>query len=384
MARRESDTKKKYDPEISDAWRELVAATQDEGGTAIIWRKDRGKDVWLDTIGVSAIADDPHQYLRSCYGGGEFKLRLKNASGTFIADSIAHLQISGPPIDHDKTEAADHEQGADLLRQLDSARGDNTAIMLAMIHEQNENRRSSESSRINPVEMATALVGALAPIVTALLDRKQEPAPAPTMQENIETMTAMMGLAQQMSGNDSGLGSLVGALAAPIAKLVDAGTSGAAPVAQPPEGAPIDRPPWFAIFGPVIPALLGWARAGKDPQLRAELVLDELADEQLGLVHSYLSAEGFSADFFRHVPDAAQTQDWFGAFFDAVLAGIDYEPPAELAPGKPEGDGREPRAEPGSEPRAEPDEYETDGDRAVGELRDEVAERGVAGGESPG
>ena len=167
----------------------------------------------------------------------------------------------------------------------------------------------------------TAMQAANAPLLAAVLESKSQ-GPA----ESIQMLTAVMELAQNMGGDGGGIGSLAKTMAEPLAKLVDAHLAQQiAPPGQPQPETAVQRPPWYPHLAPILPALMQWAQANKDPGLRADLVLDELRDEQLAPVFSQLTAEGFTAEFYQHVPEARAFQEWFGAFFAGMISGITPE-----------------------------------------------------------
>ncbi len=340
MIGRKSDTKKAAD--MPQEWADMRESTGEKAGTATIHRKNpQGRDSHLDTVPVGEIGRDPHVYIKRRFGGGEFKVYLRDTDGAFMKSTTVDVTIDGPP-------------KAPEVPAAETRADDSSGMMVAMLHEGREDRRADRAdqlareaaalaSRVDPVAVVQAIVAAAAPIVTAILARESAPVvPPPTMLEQVETMTAMMGLAKQMSGgdDDSGFGGLVKTLAEPIAALAKGVTNppaeppapGPAPAPQP-QGPPVERPDWFPIFEPVIPQLLGWARAGKDATLRAEYVLDELPAHMIDPVYHFLTAEGFSAEFFATVQPAAEFREWFGAFFDSMLAGIALDVPAELVAG---------------------------------------------------
>lgn len=91
-----------------------------------------------------------------------------------------------------------------------------------------------------------------------------------------------------------------------------------------PAPSPNGRPAWYPVLERAIPQLVAWARAGKDPELRADLVIDDLPDHLLGPVHEQLErGDNFLTEFFEHVPPAGDFRVWFGTFFQRLRFDLD-------------------------------------------------------------
>ena len=84
-------------------------------------------------------------------------------------------------------------------------------------------------------------------------------------------------------------------------------------------------PPWLQMIGRHLPQLLHYARSGRNPDVVADFVAEQLPAESLGMIYQTLTGAGFLDEFVRHVPDAREHMEWFGAFFNRVLEWI--EPP---------------------------------------------------------
>lgn len=343
-------TDQEPEEELSEEWRRLGREAGEEAGMGSVDRKVAGQYEWLETVGVSVVCEEPHQYLKDRWGGGEYRIKLKEHGGAYIKGGTHHFRVAGPPKRHpDEEDGASSDSAvSDLAARIDAAQGDTNGMMLAMIRESGENARAAQANRTNPMEIVAAITTALTPLLTAFMDRR-DPPPQLSMLENMEIMMTM---SKQMSGgDDTGFGGLVKTLAEPISKLVEAQVGGAPPApvgpGNPPAAPAVQRPAWYALFAPTLAPLLNWARGGKDPVLRAEFVIDELNPDQLGPVHTALSADGFRAEFFAHIPPAAEHRDWFCLFFDAMLAGITFEPDeaAALPAAAPAADAPEPIAD---------------------------------------
>lgn len=341
--------------EMLDEWRDVTDAAGQRAGTAQVTRQIKHEpDIYLDTVPYDDIRTAPQDYLRGRWGGGRFKVTLKDADKKFLKNATVYFSIEGDPVLQGvKTADTVEDEVArrvDLVLAQQKGNSGDQAVYVEMIRQSGEQVRAAieagaSKEKADPMEIAlgfmTAMQAANAPLMKAVLDRQQSGAT-----EQIQMLTAMLELAQNMnSGDGGGVGSLVKTMAEPIAKLVDAhlATPTALP-GQPQPETPVARPAWFPHLEPLLPALMGWAQGNKDPGLRAELVLDELRDEQIVPVFQALTADGFRSEFFQHVPGAAHHPDWFGTFFDAIIAGVDWSP--EAAPeGADAGPGEPPDAE---------------------------------------
>lgn len=323
--------------EMLDEWREMTDAAGQRAGSAQVDRLIPHKPhIYLDTVPYDDIRSEPQNYLRGRWGGGRFKVTLKDADKKYLKKATMYFSIEGDPVLQgvDTGESVEDEvrRRVELALAQQKSSDDHQAVYVEMIRQSGEHVRAAieagaKQERGDPMEMAlgfmTAMTAANAPLLAAVLESKSQ-GPA----ESIQMLTAVMELAQNMGNDGGGIGSLAKTMAEPLAKLVDAHLAGPAAAlagGAPPEP-PVARPPWFPHLSPLLPALLGWAQGSKDPILRADLVMDELRDDQIAPVFQALTAEGFRPEFFQHVPEAAQHPDWFAAFFDSMIAGIDWKP----------------------------------------------------------
>lgn len=324
------DERRQQLQDVAEDWRMVVDAAGARAGIALIYRKIKGEqDRHLETVAIGHVKEDPQGYLRGRWGGGEFRVLLKDTDGTYIKESTVHFSLEGPPILVGDDEKAEAKLEAEIKRRVELALAGgskNDEIVVELIRQQGANSRSGADPMEIVTAMMTALATAAAPVIAALVEKKKEP--APSMKDSIETLAAMLQLAQNMGGNDGGIGALASAFGGPISKLVDAhvereSSPSALSIPAPTEPAP---PAWFGLFQPMVPQLLTWAGRNADAVLRAEFVLDELADDQLGTVHAFLSADSFLPEFFAYVSGAGDHRDWFGTFFQTMLQGIEVAP----------------------------------------------------------
>jgi hypothetical protein len=325
--------------------RELKAQLGVGGGTAQIFRLETGKRPrYLDKVGIDELAQDPHELVRSRWGGGDYQVTLRDAGNLYIEGGSVQLSIGGPPApEPDKFDELERkwDERVRAAQKGDASGPELVRFMFETMREQLRELRNPPAAAAsgNPMEMAVAMVTAIqeanGPILEALLARKSEPARNRTeeLRELLELVTLVQGLANNGTEKSSGLDRVIDKLADPLAGFfaraapTTSGPPGAPPMLPPvpPPTTPANgRPAWFPLLERAIPSLLGWAKAAKDPELRADLVIDDLPDNLLGPVHEQLSrGEDFLAEFFANVPAAEASRQWFVAFFLRLRADLD-------------------------------------------------------------
>jgi len=208
-----------------------------------------------------------------------------------------------------------------------------------------ELRRPPEGASSAPVlELLGGMMSTMGPVlgtlVEKLMERREEPRRDPL--EDMARMATIMVQLKDLSsdGGGSGMDVIARELAAPLGRVL----SGVAPepIAPPSHqippsggGEPVKRtpttsssgkprPPWYPHLERMIPTLVQWAAADKDPEVRADFVLEELPDRLLGPIHELLlRGPEFAAEFFDNVPQALDYREWFGQFFGRLLEGLE-------------------------------------------------------------
>ena len=317
--------------ETQEAWQRIREAAGEAAGSCSVFRIVDGKrDVHLGNVDVEDIDDDPYHVLRSNWGGGAYLVVLRDSRGTFIANSRVKFYLDGKPKeagDEGELEAIE-AQLAELARDRG---GMDTALVLGLLQEQGRMTRELLKPREDTGGGVVEILAALSPLLAPVIDRLLEP------KDRLEEIQAILDIARNMQEPRDGMGQLAKTLGEPIADLVKHRTGQANPPAaadaaahpQPtPGGAPVGAPNWHQFLAPLLPRALGWAQAGKDPELRADVLLEDLPDEQLGMVYSILSDPNFRGEFFRTFPAAAAHTEWFDTLFRRLAGGI--MPPEEV------------------------------------------------------
>lgn len=171
-------------------------------------------------------------------------------------------------------------------------------------------------------------------LLTDALARMQ-PAPSPISQ--LRELVEVMQLAQPAPAPASPPSPNVGELGGPpwlpvVSRALEAleriSLRGSSPVplaapaaaAAPPERIAVPR--WLAPIIPYIRTLCSWADTGVKPELRAQIVAEELDPANRAALGEMLTAEGFPSSVIQAIPDFQPRESWFVPFFYALRAAI--------------------------------------------------------------
>lgn len=340
--------------------------------TASIFRLEavagrKGEPKFLESVATNQIWDRAYEYLAERWGGGEYRVRLKNSDGTFVK-GVPQLKyaIEGNPIPKDGPPPEEQRRLDELQAKIDKAlegkgagdvsSADLMRLMFEVTREQMKEMRNPPAAafQANPgtmaVEMMTALQTAQAPLLAALIERASSP--APDMMAQLKGMAEMMLTLRDLSGGGdrgaSGWARIADRLADPLAGMFEqhvknqaagvappstyAGpqlvTEGGQPVANnpppQPQAAPNGaRPRWLELVGNYLPQLVQFAQANRDPVITADFIAEGIPEGMLVTVYEQLSAPTFPQEWERWAPPEARAFDpWFAAFFDRVRAWV--------------------------------------------------------------
>lgn len=321
--------------ELADKLKALSEASGAGGGRAEILRKLPGKSrpQYEGQVALDDLVRDPYELVRELYGGGDFQITVRDRNGDYQKGGSFQLSIAGAPKSKaDKLEEL--ERKLEEAQRADRAADPMTALLLQTMLEQIREGRKGDGGA-NVAEIITAVGAIAAPVITALLNRPQ-PEPTDPL-EQVHRLAEVMQVLQGMNGgNRSALERAVDNLSGPLGQFFSsasstAGAAGLLPRPNPPNGAepmakkfPDGAPEWWPLVERVVPQLLRWAANGNDAELRADLVLEEVPDDYLPVLHAQLQrGDEFRAEFFRMVPAAQEHREWFVDFFDRMHVELD-------------------------------------------------------------
>lgn len=335
--------------------------------TASIFRLEavagrKGEPKFLESVATNQIWDRVYEYLAERWGGGEYRVRLKNADGTFVK-GIPQLKyaIEGNPIPKDGPPPEEQRRLDELQAKIDKAlegkggdgpvsSADLMRLMLEVTREQMREMRNPPTAafQANPgtmaVEMMTALSTAQAPLLAALIERASSP--APDMMAQMKGMAEMIATLRDLtSGGDkgsSGWARIADRLADPLAGMFEQHVKNQAAGLAPPatyagprlvqeEGEPMrpnppqqipngQRPRWLELVGSYLPQLVQFAQANRDPVITADFIAEGIPDTMLVTIYEQLSAPTFAQEWQRWAPPEAQPfGEWFNVFFGRIM-----------------------------------------------------------------
>lgn len=103
------------------------------------------------------------------------------------------------------------------------------------------------------------------------------------------------------------------------------------PAASPqPEAIRVAVPRWLAPIVPYIRTLCSWADTGVRPELRAQIVAEELSETDRATLAGILQGDGFPSNVISQIPDFQARESWFVPFLYSLRAAIAPQLPLDL------------------------------------------------------
>ncbi len=334
--KKDDDKKNEKDREPGEASEQLATklhafreAMGTGDGKAEIFRKLPGQTnrSYLGSIGVDDVVNEPHETLKALFGGGDYQITFRNEHGEYLKGGSFQASIEGAPLNVADTRLEELEK---RLAERGDGQKWTPADMLLMI----KAITPQQPDRAEPLELVAGVLTALSPLIAPFIEAKLEkPEPPADPLEQMNRMAELMvSLKELSSGGDSGslTETMTKHLAPSLGRLLD-GAAGKTPatlqpgqetMTDPPGGKP-PQPRWFPMLERMVPQFVAWAGGQKDPELRADFVLDEIPDDYLGPIYQELSrGDEFTDEFVAFIPAAAPHREWFEVFFARILAQI--------------------------------------------------------------
>lgn len=274
------------DVEAFEEWQRIRAEFGDDEGKVVLKRRNvKGQLAMLD---VMSVADFSIERVMQDWGGGRyiataFKNQAKMGQVQFEIDETIPKRTPVKEIAQPQAavtvqgQASEDPRIAALERSIQSSNDLIKVMITAMVAKQGNGGDNALETGLKIAEMITARTPAAEkPSFSDLKD---------IFIAGIEAKAAAEG------GGEEGYLPVLKAFADPISKVLNAaltrdrGTMAAGsvpvPVRQPsPAAAPPQLPPglaWLVHLQPHLPTLLNWAQEGKDPELYAEVILDNIS-----------------------------------------------------------------------------------------------------------
>lgn len=362
----ETETEQKTEQEtVGEEIISEVSAASGKSPESIIYRKDAetGEERWLAKVATSLVS---HEWLAKKFGGGEYRVqhRKPNATGKMVYGGQDTIKIDpsvkpevavviapdGSPVapGSSRIDAIMEAGVMSLIQQMQNANTTQMELVRSIV---------AERSNAKPGTDWVAVLTALSPIVAGLI---------PLLTNRPDTMTQareIAELATKNQGAQGGLKDFIGAmkemlevrdllggggdddrstgerlLESALPKFMElaeryAGNAGAVapgPVIAPPVAAPAlpsgqpqpvaQQQPmnWTAFVSRAVPRWIALAQRGKDPELYAEVEVDNMPPMFMIPLRKFLSSEGAYEAMLNAFPVLKDHEDWFRDFFETV------------------------------------------------------------------
>lgn len=316
----------------------------DGAATVLLFRREEalGEEAYVGSIPVGGFDLDK---VSEKYGGGRYRLQLKDSNRKFIKGSSRVFAIAGPS----KNPAG---PAPVLVGTLPTAADPLTARLDRL-------EQVLQRPPADPLETAIKLMGMFK---EAIIPHAQTPASemAAAFREGMQLMRdagAMSGGRDDDDG-DRGYSLVLETVGRPLAKLLErrideeaeerrrppalpvARTAPAAPLpARTPAPAAADTPGadvgvmWWLKLRPYIPKLLRLAKEDRDTYGWARVILEELDDDTVNNLQAVIHNPDLVDTVATVVPKAAAYREWFTRFFEDVATILEDDDAADLEDG---------------------------------------------------
>lgn len=274
--------------------------------------------------------------VKDSWGGGEYQVRPKNPAGQYIKGTTRTFTIAGAP--REPSAEPDPAPTPDpLAGQLGTLRD-----LMQGIRDDLRERRASGGT--DPLELGIKLAGQIQQANTPLLEQliKLSTSKREEARDPLEMLDHVLEVADRVRAGSSGESSgVVNQLGRELITLFRESRGAAAARPTPgPRGAPPvtpnrdpSEPSWVPFMAQSVPSLLQLARAGRDPNTYAVVLLDQLPEPAVEYLGRLLGeGDSFRDSFYLRFPEtAADHRYWFDQLFDALRAELVEEPEPEAS-----------------------------------------------------
>lgn len=314
---------------ISDEAQEFLT-TFASAETILIWRKlPSGEESYCGSMPV-AIFDIEN--VREVYGGGRYRILLRDGEKKYIKGSSRMFVIDGPPRETPATPSAATPAA------LPSTTLDRVLERLDRLAIPAPPQESSIEGAVRLITMLRAIDGggSKEPPITQIVGAFREgmqiaresepPPPAPAMPESngyagvvaqfVNPITRLIEHVIERDRQDRLLRRGVVPATMPAPAPAPPAASSPAPVLI--EGDAMGGGGWYTGLLPHIPRLLRWAAADSSPLARAEILLESIPDDVQAAMAEHLKDPATLDRLLAVVPGASSHRKWFAAFTDGL------------------------------------------------------------------
>jgi len=297
--------------------------------TVLLFRREEalGEEAYVGSIPVGGFDLDK---IAERYGGGRYRLQLKDSNRKFIKGSSRVFAIAGP--------SKHPNSPAPIVGTLPTV-SDPLALRLDRLEQ------ALQRPPADPLETAIKLMGMFK---EAIIPHTQTPASemAAAFREGMQLMKEAGSLSggRDDDDGDKGYSLVLETVGRPLAKLLERRideeaeerrrrppalpSPRTAPAAIAPPRAPAPAAPvaesapgmWWLKLRPYIPKLIRLAKEDRDTYGWARVILEELDDNTVTKLQGVLHDEKLIDMIATVVPEAAVYRDWLTRFFEDVAA----------------------------------------------------------------
>lgn len=318
----------------ADAFMDALASVSDEEEARIDVYRNHPQTKKAEYMGRLDLTQYSLDFIRQEWGGGSFQLRLVVGTRYMKQKTVS---IAGPFKDFSRVADVEtpDERTERRYAETDAARERLAEIstLQAVAELRSEFRDLLRELRNPPPQAQAAPVGnmtrdlletmqaMMTPYMELFKERmdalrgKDEPDPMAM----VEAMRAGIELGQGSAGDS--YRSVITEFGVPLLKMLQSGGL-PGPMMNPQQQAvdaeaPPMREPSNALeaLAPWMPTLIDWAVSGKDPRLRADLIVDELPPRYVDMLETFIAQPNSLTLFLTRFPQAGDHRVWFEQLF---------------------------------------------------------------------
>jgi len=317
----------------------LDALAGEEGAYVGVYRRDKSQSPeWCGNLAIEEFA---LERVRREWGGGRFDFRLVRA-GKYVKGKT--VRIAGPHVDlstladPETPRGREERRGAEVSHRRAEVADMSTMEAIGALRNdlreflQSVRNPPREAEHANPAAMAVELAKNMQAIMQPYLDLMRDGAGGRRSSSDMDPMEWIQ-LGMELKGNAGGgdpYANVLRELGNPLMKLLAAGGAGGVPEPSGPgvqEAPHVEQEPGNALeaLRPWIPHLINWAVSGRDPQLRADFIADELPSRFSDMLDRFVGTSDALTVFFTRFPDAMPHRVWFEQLFRGLRVAYGHD-----------------------------------------------------------
>jgi len=286
-------------PNPSDEFEAALAEFDELESHIGVWRlASNGEQEYLGRLPVTGFSLEE---VSSRWGGGKYQLRVRERN---VWRKATRVRIAGRPKEPEDAPAVSEEPKGS---GIEDAIRDIRSLLMEM------RNPPPQAETANPIMMATELIKSTQSMMEPYLRRLSEREPS-----DADKMVEMVRLGVDLAEGrrkEEGYGEVIREVGVPLVKML--GDRVAKTPSDPGNQAPQSRQPsnFSEAVGAWLPTIVEWARAGKDPELRADFVMDELPDVWAEPLAEWAASGVATTTILSQVPELGAHRDWVTLFF---------------------------------------------------------------------